>query len=244
MNMIYEDLLRIDGISFSYGARPQVLHDVTFSVSAGEIVGLVGPNGSGKSTLIKLIFDLLKLFTGQIDICGESHSSLQGRRQAHYLSSNDNLPDFLRGKEYLRLTARLFEQNLQDEQIEAYFSAYGMTGRADHLIEDYSHGMRKKTQLISAFLLRRPLTVIDETLNGIDIEALYLVEQELLKLRSEGLGVLLCSHDFALLERIADRIVFLDLGRLVVAESVEKILQDHSDISELVRNHIDNRAES
>lgn len=109
-------------------------------------------------------------------------------------------------------------------------------------MEDYSHGMRKKTQLISAFLMRRPLTVIDETLNGIDIEALYLVEKELARMRSEGCGILLCSHDFLMLERIADRVVFLDYGHVIADTAVSQLRIEGSSVVELVLTHLDERS--
>lgn len=113
-----------------------------------------------------------------------------------------------------------------------------MEGRHDDLIEDFSHGMRKKTQLISALLLRRPVTVIDETLNGVDIEALHLGEVQLAGLRDQGMAVLLCTHDFALLERLADRILFLDLGQLIVAADTGSLVREHGSLAAMVFAHL------
>ena len=164
-------VLDVEKVSYSYGSRAPVLHEVTFFVNAGEIVGLVGPNGSGKSTLIKLVFNLLQLKEGSIRINGNSHQAKAARVQAQYLASNDHIPEFLRASDYLQLAADLYHENLDASEAESFFESYGMPNRLHDLMEDYSHGMRKKVQLISAFLMRRPLTVIDETLNGIDIEA-------------------------------------------------------------------------
>lgn len=234
-------VLQVSGVSYAYGGGPRVLHDVSLHVGRGEIVGLVGPNGSGKSTLITLIFDLLKLRTGSITIDGAPHRLRSGRQQAQYLSSNDHLPEFLRAAEYLDLLAGLYGSRVDRAAAAALFDRYGMKGRLPHLMEDFSHGMRNKTQLISAFLNRRPLTVIDETLNGIDIEALYLVERELLRMRSEGLGVLLCSHDFSMLERVADRIVFLDFGHVISDVTLDDLRASGRDVAALVMSHLDER---
>jgi ABC-2 type transport system ATP-binding protein len=99
--------------------------------------------------------------------------------------------------------------------------------------------MRKKTQLISAFLLRRPLTVIDETLNGIDLEALHLCEKEFRRLREGGVSILLCTHDFAVLERIADRIIFLDLGQLVFDEPTASLAAEHGSLASMVFEYLE-----
>jgi ABC-2 type transport system ATP-binding protein len=99
--------------------------------------------------------------------------------------------------------------------------------------------MRKKTQLISALLMRRPLTVIDETLNGIDLEALHLAEKEFRRLREDGLSILLCTHDFALLERLADRIIFLDLGQLVFDEPTDSLTAEHGSLATMVFDYLE-----
>lgn len=174
-------------------------------------------------------------------IDGAPHRVQAGRRQAQYLSSNDHLPEFLRASEYLDLLANLYGSRIDAVTATRIFEMYGMKGRLTHLMEDFSHGMRKKSQLISAFLNRRPLTVIDETLNGIDIEALFLVEKELLRMRSEGLGVMLCSHDFSMLQRVADRIVFLDYGHVISDVTLDSLRDSGRDVAELVMSHLDER---
>lgn len=239
--MILSNVLQVADVSYAYGGGPRVLHGVSLAVGRGEIVGLVGPNGSGKSTLIKLIFDLLDLRQGSVTIDGAPHNVQAGRRQAQYLSSNDHLPEFLRASEYLSLLANLYGVRIDAGVAARQFEMYGMKGRLTHLMEDFSHGMRKKTQLVSAFLNRRPLTVIDETLNGVDIEALYLVEKELLRMREEGVGVLLCSHDFSMLERVADRIVFLDYGHVISDVTLAELRASGRDVAELVMSHLDER---
>ena len=235
-------VLDVEKVSYFYGSRAPVLHEVTFFVNAGEIVGLVGPNGSGKSTLIKLVFNLLQLKEGSIRINGNSHQAKATRVQAQYLASNDHIPEFPRASEYLQLAADLYHENLDASEAESFFESYGMPNRLHDLMEDYSHGMRKKVQLISAFLMRRPLTVIDETLNGIDIEALHLVEKELLSMRSQGRGILLCTHDFPMLERVADRVIFIDYGHIISNMSIRSLRQTGSTLEELVLSHLDGRS--
>lgn len=234
-----DNILEVCNVSHSYDGRVSVLDDVTLSIPSGCIVGLIGPNGSGKSTLIKNIFDLLKLRSGSIRLSGLEHDSVAAREMAIYLSSNDYLPEFLTGGEYISTIAKLYGTDLDEADLDDAFVRFSMTGRHGDLIEDYSHGMRKKTQLISALLTRRPLTVIDETLNGIDVEALHICEKEFRQLRDQGLSVLLCTHDFSLLERLADRVIFLDLGQVVNEGETQDIIRQHGSLETMVFDHLD-----
>lgn len=229
--------LDVRSVGFAYEAGVRVLEDVSLRVEAGQVVGLVGPNGSGKSTLIRTIFDLLATQTGEVRINGLAHTTPAAKEQSLYLPSDDHLPQFLTGREYLDMIGALYRQGTTGAA--DLFTRFGMQGRLDDLIEDYSHGMRKKTQLVSALTMRRPLTVIDETLNGIDVESLRLCEKELTRLRADGGAVLLCTHDFALLERLADRVVFLDLGHVVADDATTTLLDRHGSLAAMVFAHLD-----
>lgn len=229
--------LDVRSVGFAYEVGVRVLEDVSLRVHPGQVVGLVGPNGSGKSTLIRAIFDLLATQSGQIEIGGAAHTTVAAKERSLYLPSDDHLPQFLTGREYLDMVGALYRHDT--DAAAELFTRFGMRGRLDDLIEDYSHGMRKKTQLISALTMRRPLTVVDETLNGIDVESLRLCEKELARLRADGGAVLLCTHDFALLERLADRVVFLDLGRIVADDATPALLDRHGSLASMVFAHLD-----
>ncbi|RII17799.1 ABC-type transporter ATP-binding protein EcsA [Streptomyces sp. YIM 130001] len=232
-------LLSVRDVSYSYDGIVNVLLDVSFRVEEGTIIGLVGPNGSGKSTLIKNIFDLVKLQSGSIHIGGHEHALPEAKQQAIYLSSNDYLPEFLTAREYITMMGRLFGVTVDHGKALALFREFSMEGRYDDLVEDYSHGMRKKTQLVSALVIRPPLTVIDETLNGIDLEALHLAEKEFRRVRDEGGSILLCTHDFSVLERLADRTVFLDLGHVVYDEPTRDLVAEHGSVAEMVFDYLE-----
>ena len=232
-------LLNVSDVSYSYDGIVNVLLDVTFTVEKGTIVGLVGPNGSGKSTLIKNIFDLVRLQSGSIWIGGQEHARPEAKQLGMYLASNDYLPEFLTAREYISMMGKLYGLDADHDEALALFRKFAMEGRYDDLIEDYSHGMRKKTQLVSALVIRPPLTVIDETLNGIDLEALHLAEKEFSRARDEGRSILLCTHDFAVLERLADRTVFLDLGHVVYDESTNHLVEEHGSVAAMVFDYLE-----
>lgn len=234
--------LDVSGLSFSYGAGVQALSNVSMHVAPGEVVGLVGPNGSGKSTLIKNVFDLVKLQRGVVSVDGHSHVTSAARRAAVHLSSNDFLPQFLTGREFVGLFARMYGVGLDASTLESLAFDFSLLGWLDRLVEDYSHGMRKKLQILAALAVDRPLTVVDETLNGIDLEASRLCESLFGELRERDRSVLLCSHDFTVLERLADRVVFLDLGRVVTEGTTEELTAQHGSLSNMVFGHLESRA--
>lgn len=232
-------LLEIEHLSYSYDSVVKAVADVSFEVEEGAIVGLIGPNGSGKSTLIKNVFDLLRLQAGSVQIGGHRHDHPRARAQGMYLSSNDYLPEFLTAREYISMMASLYGIEVDHEEAADMFRRFAMAERYDHLIEDYSHGMRKKTQLVSALVMRRPLTVIDETLNGIDLEALRLAEAEFGRVRDEGRSLLLCTHDFAVLERLADRVVLLDFGQVIYDAPTGDLIEEHGSLAGLVFDYLE-----
>jgi ABC-2 type transport system ATP-binding protein len=231
-------LLEVEQLSYSYDSEAKAIADVSFDVEAGSIVGLIGPNGSGKSTLIKNVFDLLRLQSGRVRVGGHRHDHPRARAQGMYLSSNDYLPEFLTAREYVSMMASLYGVDVEHTEAADLFERFGMAGRYDRVIEDYTHAMRKKTQLVSALVMRRPLTVIDETLNRIDLEALRIAEDEFARVRDEGRSLLLCTSDFAALERLADRVVLLDLGQVVYDSPAEDLVGKHGSLAELMFDHL------
>nr|WP_237330039.1 ABC transporter ATP-binding protein [Streptomyces sp. BA2] len=229
----------VNNVSYSYDGVVNVLSEVSFTVEEGTIVGLVGPNGSGKSTLIKNIFDLVRLQSGSVRIGGHEHAGPEAKLLAMYLSSNDYLPEFLTAREYIAMVGNLFGLRVDHNEALGLFGKFSMDGRYDDLIEDYSHGMRKKTQLVSALTIRPPLIIIDETLNGIDLEALRFAEKEFSRARGEGRAILLCTHDFAVLERLADRTLFVDLGHVVYDEPTKDLVKEFGSLAAMVYDYLE-----
>lgn len=230
--------LNIQGLSFGYTKTHEVVKNLSFSVEFGKITGLIGPNGSGKSTLIRLAGDLLKPRAGTVRVNGAPNNTKEAKKNSILLASNDYLPEFLTGKEYLRFIHRMYGMDCDDLEVARLFTRYQMEHRWDDLIEDYSHGMRKKVQLIAALMVSRPLTMIDETPNGIDIEALYNFESDLHNLTRENRGVLLCTHDFAMLERNADFIVLMSHGEILIHEECQTLVAEYGSIDAFVKTQI------
>lgn len=210
-------ILEIKDISFAYD-KTNVLEKVSFAGYPQELLVLAGPNGSGKTTMIKLLFDLLEKKQGEISVFQKPHKDLSQKKRMYYLSSDNVLPQFLTGDEYVRMMCRLYDVEVDEELYRSLIGYYAMEHRMDHLIENYSHGMVKKIQLITAFLLQTDITVVDETLNGIDIEAKEVSKVLLRKLVAKDKLVVMCTHDLELAQQIGDRAILLYKG--VIREEV------------------------
>lgn len=228
-------MLDIHNVSFGYEHRDKILQSVSLHVRQGKIIGLIGPNGSGKTTLINLVCDVLDLRKGNIAVLGLRHTSAEAKISIMHVGGNDDVPSFLTGWEYVSTLARLYGVRVDQSEVRRLFTLFGMEGAQNRLIDSYSHGMKKKTQLCCAFLLRCPLTIVDETLNGIDIDAWYLCVEQFLRMRDKGLSVLICSHDFALLEQITDEIVLLRNGRMGAPLPTRPLIDDYGGIAEWYR---------
>lgn len=218
-------MLQVRALSYRYVKNKLVLNSLTFDIQKGEFVSLAGPNGCGKTTLIKILCDLLKIQQGQIKFDGKLHQDLSVKQKIVYLPSDDYLPEFLTGKEYVKLLCNLYRRPIEYEKFEKLTHHYSMNKELDNLIEDYSHGMRKKIQIISALLVQPRLLIVDETLNGIDIEAKEITKLLLQGYVKNGGTVLLCTHDLSLVEEISERVLLLYQGDIHVDEKIEFLEQ-------------------
>lgn len=231
--------LEVKNISFIYEGNVKVLDDVSFELRNEEILVVAGPNGSGKTTLIKLIFDLLEKQDGDILVNGKLNSSLEIKKKIMYLPSDNVLPDFLTGREYIDLMCRMYDNDQNEKILENLISYYSMDKDMDKLIESYSHGMVKKVELIAAFLIQPDIVVIDETLNGIDLEAKEVSKVLINKLKEKGKSVIVCTHDLDLAEEIGERAILLYKGKKYKEVNLE--VQKSKSLTEIFREIIDFR---
>jgi ABC superfamily ATP binding cassette transporter len=232
-------ILYIKNLSFSYNGKNLILNNLSLTLEYGSVLALVGPNGSGKSTLIKNIFDILQKDSGRILINNVKNNKVKAKKNIMYMSDNNSIPDFLTGREYININMKMYDVNINKKDIDKYITRYALTDHIDSLIEGYSHGMKKKLQLITAFLLRRPLTIIDETLNGVDLEALYLAEEDISLLRFEGFSIILCSHDIPMLSRVADSVLVLVNGEIVEHNKLGDIIDKYGSLEELISDIVE-----
>ena len=224
--MSQESLIVVESVTKRYGETLAV-DGVSLRVGAGEVYALVGANGAGKSTLIRMMTGLSEPDAGQVSVCGEDmrRSALAAKRQLGYLPEELYFYQRLTGREYLRLVAGLKGADAAHVEAEAeFFELKAVEGK---WVGGYSLGMRKKLGLASAFMGRPRVLVLDEPLNGLDVEMMRKLRLRFRDERDVGRAVVVSSHVMSFVERVADRVGVMSGGR-VVAEGSPAKLRSHA----------------
>jgi|SRR5699024_4927285 len=224
-------MLKVNQLYHAYEKDHPVLRGVDFEACHGEALALLGPNGSGKTTLIKLICDLLEIQKGDVRLNGFENDRYDVKKSILYLPSDDILPEFLKGREYVKLLMNLFEKEYDENNFLKLSEMYSFTPALNVMIGEYSNGMKKKIQLISAFMVDPEVMIIDETLNGMDVESQEITKSLLKKYSNSDNILIMCSHDLHLLEEICDKAIMLYQGDIYMQASMEKINRENGLLS-------------
>ncbi len=203
--------------------------DLSLSVAAGEVRGLLGPNGSGKSTLMKTLVGLLKPTSGTVKILGHDveRDQLVVKRLAGYVPESPRMYEFLTATEYLDFIADVRGLSYQEkkERITRFLSALDLEGKEGDLISSYSQGMKQKVAIMAALLHRPKVLLFDEPLNGLDPKSARVVKELIHELSNEGVSTIFSTHVLEIAEAICDRITILQNG-LVLAEGTAQELRE------------------
>ncbi|QDZ43248.1 ABC transporter ATP-binding protein [Corynebacterium sp. sy039] len=226
-------MLRVNHVEYSYPGHSSAVVGVHFQAGRGELIGMFGENGSGKSTLLKLCAGLLKPAAGGVTWNEQSTTTLSAKSNLLYLSGNEDLPEYLTGRELVALYLKLYKKPFAADVFAQYLTRYDMAEWETKLIEEYSHGMKKKIQLITALMLRLPFTMLDETLNGIDRRSMLRAGEDLASLSRENL-VMVVSHDPQLLDRLATRVMCIQDGAVVYDAARAELEKEYGTASAIV----------
>jgi ABC-2 type transport system ATP-binding protein len=228
MNEAIRPALSVSGVAASYGKRA-ILDDVSFTVSPGEVLGLIGLNGAGKTTLLKSVLDLRFLDGGEISVFGEPHRDHRSRRHFAFLPEQMMPSPVLKGWEWLRLT--LGPYGVVPGRSEADAACRGLaleSGALDRRVTTYSKGMAQKLGLVAMFLSARPLLILDEPMSGLDPLARLRLKEHLLAYRAAGNAVFFSSHILADVAALCDRVAVLHGGRIAFLGSPAALQARHA----------------
>jgi ABC-2 type transport system ATP-binding protein len=216
--------LAVNHLRRAYGQFVAV-DDLSFSVEAGEIVGLIGPNGAGKTTTLRSIAGILKPSTGDITIDGHDLAGepLEAKRRLAFMPDEPHLFEYLTVAEHLRLMARLYKVPDLATRSKALLEELELSGREDALPGELSRGMRQKV-VIACGLVRDATTLLfDEPLTGLDPIGIRRMRQTILARARAGAAVLLSSHLLHLVQEICTRVIIMDRGRKIADGTVSDL---------------------
>jgi ABC-2 type transport system ATP-binding protein len=213
-----EPIVEFRHVLFSYGWS-DVLHDVSFTLNKGEIVGLLGPNGAGKTTTIKILAGILAPGDGTVSVRGLPlpERALDVKQHIGYVPEAAVLFESLTGQEFLELSGRLHdvEEATLQARIATLLETFGLTSDRVARLDTYSKGMRQKILLAAALLHNPDLLLLDEPLSGLDVNAAIMIKDLLAALASDGKTILYSSHVLDVVEKVCDRVLIIHKGKLI-----------------------------
>ena len=210
--------------------------DVSFQVGRGEIYALLGPNGAGKTTCLRMIAGLISPTSGTIEIDGKtltkSTDSLRGR--IGFLTSELKLDPFFTPNYTYAFLSTLYgiEEEAMKKKRDALFARFGIDKFAETRISELSTGMKQKCSLAMSIAGDPELIVYDEPTNGLDIVASRAVEDFLADEKAAGRAIVISTHIFSLVEKLADRVGFLIDGKMALEGIKAEIASSHGSIEE------------
>ncbi|AYC30168.1 ABC transporter ATP-binding protein [Paenisporosarcina cavernae] len=222
-------ILHVDHVTGGY-TRKDVLHEISFKIEPGELVGLIGLNGAGKSTTIKHIIGMMEPRIGTISINGTTFSENPSayRTSFSYIPETPILYDELTLKEHLELTAMAYgidEQTLQ-QRSELLLKEFRLEKRLNWFPSHFSKGMRQKVMIMCAFLVEPTLYMIDEPFVGLDPLGIQSLLQQMESRKQRGAAVLMSTHVLATAERYCDRIILLHHGRVRASGTMDQLRKE------------------
>jgi len=207
----------------------QALDHVDLAINQSEIFGLLGPNGSGKSTTLKMLLGLVQPDSGTVTVLGMNvqQDPVALKRQLGYVPESPRLYEFLTGIEYLDFIGDVYGMPPDEKKnkINEYLKALQLEGREGDMINSYSEGMKQKIALISAFLHRPKLLILDEPLNGLDPRSARIVKEFLHELKRQGVTTILSTHVLEIAQALCDRIGIMYSGKLLALGNMNELRQ-------------------
>lgn len=229
----YRRMISVQQLSKRFGTQTAV-DNLSFEIPAGQIVGFLGPNGAGKSTTLKMLTGMLEPTGGTAQVCGFDLRTqpIEVKRQVGFVPESGAVFESLTGLEYLEMVAALYgiPADAARGRIQQFITFFDLsfTTLTDKLLGAYSKGMRRKV-VITAGLLHNPQVVFfDEPLDGLDANAAVGFKTLIQTLAREGKTIVYSSHILDVVERVCDRVIIIDKGKLLLDGKPEELVAQHN----------------
>ena len=220
-------MLQIEHLTKTYGEKKAV-DDLSLHILPGEIYGFIGHNGAGKTTTLKSVAGILRFDAGEIRIGGTSIRTdpLACKRKLAYIPDNPDLYDYMTGIQYLNFIANIFGVSAADRQVRIRELAERF--ELTQPIAAYSHGMKQKLAIISAWLHAPQLVVMDEPFVGLDPKAAHLLKGMMRELCDRGGAIFFSTHVLEVAEKLCDKVAILRAGKLIRSGTMDEVKGDDS----------------
>ena len=224
-------MLKIEHLTKTYGEKKAV-DDLSLHILPGEIYGFIGHNGAGKTTTLRSVAGILQFDSGEIAIDGIAlkNDPLACKRRLAYIPDNPDLYEYMTGIQYLNFIADIFAvpADLRRERIAKYAGLFELTADLAQPISAYSHGMKQKLAIISAWLHAPRLILMDEPFVGLDPKAAHILKGMMRELCDDGGAIFFSTHVLEVAEKLCDKIAIIKAGRLIRSGTMEDVRGDDS----------------
>lgn len=224
-------MLYIEHLTKTFGEKKAV-DDLSLHIAPGEIYGFIGHNGAGKTTTLKSVVGIQQFDSGEITIAGTSiqKDPLTCKKQIAYIPDNPDLYDFMTGIKYLNFIADIFgvSSEVRQVRIRKYAELFELTDDLAQPIAAYSHGMKQKLAIISAWLHDPKLIIMDEPFVGLDPKASHLLKGMMREVCDQGGAIFFSTHVLEVAEKLCDKVAIIKGGKLIRSGTMEEVKGDDS----------------
>lgn len=218
--------VRLEAVSKRFG-KHYALRDLSASLPAGDICGIIGPNGSGKTTTLRLILDILRPEAGVVTVLGKDQPRLANNRIS-YLPEERGLYRKMKVRHQLEFLGKLkgVSGKLLHGRIRFWLERLGLADKANQKVETLSKGMAQKIQFIGTLLNEPELLILDEPFSGLDPVNMEILREIILERKQAGTSILFSTHDMGMAELMCDRILMIYDGKKVLDGSLSQLQRE------------------
>lgn len=224
-------MLTIEKLTKNYGEKKAV-DNLSLHIAPGEIYGFIGHNGAGKTTTLRAVAGIMDFDEGEIKIDGFSakENSLECKKRIAYIPDNPDLYDFMTGIKYLNFIADIFgvDEKTREERIHKYADMFELTESLAQPISAYSHGMKQKLAIISAWIHEPKLILMDEPFVGLDPKAAHILKGMMRQMCDKGGAIFFSTHVLEVAEKLCDKVAIIKGGKLIRHGTMEEVKGDDS----------------
>ena len=224
-------MLYIEHLTKTFGEKKAV-DDLSLHIAPGEIYGFIGHNGAGKTTTLKSVVGIQQFDSGRITIGGHSFQDdpIACKKMLAYIPDNPDLYEFMTGIQYLNFIADIFgvEESARQERIRKYADLFELTTDLAQPVAAYSHGMKQKLAIISAWLHEPKLILMDEPFVGLDPKASHILKGMMREVCDAGGAIFFSTHVLEVAEKLCDKVAIIKGGKLIRSGTMEEVKGDDS----------------
>lgn len=222
-------MLNIQHLTKTYGEKKAV-YDLSLHIAPGEIYGFIGHNGAGKTTTLKASVGILRFDSGEISVGGVSikDDPVACKKQMAYIPDNPDIYEYMSGIKYLNFIADIFEvgSDLRQERIKKYADMFEITSDLAQPVSAYSHGMKQKLAIISAWIHDPKLIIMDEPFVGLDPKAAHLLKGMMREKCEDGGAIFFSTHVLEVAEKLCDKVAIIKNGVLIRSGTMDDVKGD------------------